>query len=452
MVLRLVFAAVLVMAGGCGRPVTLFDGAPPTNLLVITLDTLRADHLGTYGYGRPVSPRLDEFAGTAFVFDDATCSVPTTLPSHVSIFTGLRPIRHGIRLNGVEPTTDLTTIFDLLAEQRGLATAAVVSAGVLAEPYLTGLGFEEIQFPARERQYQVPAQVTTAVAIDWLDEHGDEPFALWVHYYDTHEPYSPSEAVRERFDRGYTGPLPNRMRAEDLVILNKPEGWARLDSADLAHVEDLYDAEIAYLDEHLGRLLASLAERNASAETLIVIVGDHGQSLGDSAFFGHGRLLEPVIKVPLMIRMPSQTASRRVTAAVETIDLMPTLVELFGLDAPADLPGVSLVPVMAGRGAPARRLRMIERRHYPDNPRIVGAAVHGGDWKAVFYREEDGTESWFVGEAATGLDGVNLYVEGSERARSLAAAAAHIEAGSGEGTVELDDEQRRMLEALGYLD
>ncbi len=136
------------------------EKAPPRNLLLITLDTLRADHLGAYGYSRPTSPALDAFAAQATLFEDATCSMPTTLPSHVTIFTGLRPSQHGVRRNGQAPERDLRTVFDLLAE-RGVATGAVIGSKVLGEKYLGGLGFGEVVFPGSERQYQARAQHVT---------------------------------------------------------------------------------------------------------------------------------------------------------------------------------------------------------------------------------------------------------------------------------------------------
>ncbi len=443
----------LFLAPGCASDRSGFTS--PRNLLLVTLDTLRADHLGAYGYPRATSPRLDAFAARAHLFEDVTCSVPTTLPSHVSIFTGLRPGDHGVRRNGVEPERDLTTIFDLLADQRGATTAAVVAAGVLAEPYLTGLGLGEVSLPARRDEFQIPGSRVTGSALAWLDRHlaaeAPAPFALWVHYYDTHEPYTPPASVFERFDHGYGGPLPRLLTTEDLVALNRGERFGPLEAADLRHVEDLYDAEIAALDAHLGRLLDAIAVRGLEDDTVVAIVADHGQSLGESGYFGHGkRLFEPIVKIPMLIRLPGQTEGRRITAPVESIDLMPTLAELFSLDAPAQLAGVSLAPALAGEQLPGRRLRAIERRRFPEDPANVGAALHGGDWKAVFYRDEDGSEWHTFGDRERGLDAAEQLDGADPRWQQLTALVARVRGGF-DTDRDLEPEEVEMLRTLGYL-
>ncbi len=426
------------------------ETAPPRNLLLITLDTLRADHLGAYGYDRPTSPELDSFAARATVFEDATCSIPTTLPSHVTIFTGLRPSQHGVRRNGQAPERDLLTVFDLLAE-RGVATGAVIGSQVVGPKYLEGLGFGDVLFPGSQRQYQARAERVTNHAATWIERRGSEPFALWVHYYDSHEPYAPPAPFARRFDRGYDGDLPNALDVKTLVGFNDDAG-ASLSAADLAHVTDLYDAEIAYLDAHLGRLFQRLEALALMDETAVVIVGDHGQAIGENGFFGHGlRLLEPVVKVPLIVRLPGRTAVARVTAPVETIDLLPTLLEVFGLDSPGELPGISWLPALDGRPLPRRQFRLVERRAYPEQPEVVGVALHGGDWKAVYYHDEDGAESHLLGRGPGALDGPNLYDARSDEAGWLDAARRALLAAESP-SAELDEDELRMLRALGYVE
>lgn len=450
-------AAAAAVGAACGRPGTERRAVPPTHLLLVTLDTLRADRLGAYGYPRPTSPHLDRFAASAFVFEDATCSMPTTLPSHLSIVTGLRPAQHGVFRNGVVPSRNLESIFDLLAAQRGAATAAVVAAGVLDERYLSGLGLAEVRFPARRRQFQVPARVVTTTALEWLERHLERPpserspFALWVHYYDPHEPYTPPARFRERFARDDDPSLPNAMSTEALVALNRSpepptEGVRR-------RVSDLYDAEVALLDHHLGRLFAGLERLGVADDTVVAVVGDHGQALGEEGFYGHGlRLLEPVVKVPMLLRLPGQGGGGRIRGTVETIDLMPTLEELFDLRGSAELPGRSLMPALRAEGDAGRRTRLIERRSYAEDPAALGVALHAGDWKAIYYRDLDGTERRFLGEAASGLDGVDRYRDSDPRARLLAAAVEAARREADREPAVLDDEQRRMLRALGYLD
>ena len=381
-----------VLAGalaGCRSP-------EPVRLLVITLDTLRPDHLGAYGYSRPTSPALDAFAAGATVFLDVTCSMPTTLPSHLTLFTGLTPAQHGVTRNGQVPPRDLTSIFELLAP-RGTASAGIVAARVLEAPFLEGLGLGEVLLGdgSRPLEPQLPGEVITRQARTWLDRHGGGPFALWLHYYDVHEPYEPPAAYARRFAGDYSGPLGDALDGEFLVALNRPEVAAGLSAADRRHVVDLYDAELAYLDDQLGELFADLRRRGLFDSTLIVVVGDHGQAHGEAGFWGHGeRLLEPVVRVPLLIKLPHQRQGRRVAAAVETLDLLPTLAELLGLTPPPGLTGRSLAAAWRDEALPAAPLRVVERRSYEDQPERQGIALLAARWKLTVYREP--------GEAATG--------------------------------------------------
>jgi arylsulfatase A-like enzyme len=442
--LLLIAAAPWVL--GCADPTP----DPARNLLLVTLDTLRADHLGLYGYERPTSPALDAFAEGATVFEDVTCSMPTTLPSHLTILTGLRPFEHGVRRNGTPPTRDLVTIFDLLGE-RGAKTAAIVAARVLEAKYLVDTGIERVILGGRKDRFQYPARSVTDRAVRWLEEHHAEPFALWVHYFDAHEPYSPPPAWFLSFDRGYDGPLPDRLSVDRLLSFNDPVEGAKLSAEDREHIVDLYDAEVAYLDRQLGRLLRRLTDLGRLEDTLVLIVGDHGQALGENDFFGHGaRFLEPVVRVPLLLRRPGQSEGARVSQPIETVDLMPTVAELMAFDPPVGLSGRSLVPLLTGGEVPVRRYRLIERRVREDLPQHRGVALHGGDWKAIYYRDRDGTERYLLGRAESGLDREEPLAPHSEEAALLDRARALVDAPPAEGEAP-GAEDREMLEALGYL-
>lgn len=438
----LLLAAVLGLSCASEPP-------PPRNLLLVTLDTLRADHLGAYGYDRPTSPHLDAFAERAALFEDALCNVPTTLPSHVSFFTGLPPARHGARRNGVVPDEALTTLFDLL-ERRGLRTAAVVASGVLGPRFVAPLGPDEVRLPRREHAYQASAAQVSAEALRWLDAHQAEPFALWLHYYDAHEPYEPPRRYRQRFARPYDGPLPETLDLDTLVAFNDdPERV--LTAADRRHVIDLYDAEIAYLDEHLGRLLEEVETRGLTGSTAIVLVGDHGQALGEQGFWGHGlRLLEPVVRIPLLVRLPGETGGRRLTVPVDGLDLLPTVVDLFDLVPPDDLPGRSLLPSLRGRPVAPKPLRMVERRRFDQAPDAVAVALYGDGWKLLWDRDADGSLRTSFSRDPAAFDSDSGARPDAEQRRLLEEALELVRTGvSTDG--ELDPETRRLLEDLGYL-
>lgn len=462
--MNLMMQRLLLLCAGLGF--ALAACGPPTpqvpkNLLLITLDTLRADHLGAYGYQRPTSPNLDALASQASVFLDVTCSMPTTLPSHVTILTGLPPAQHGATRNGLPPNGDLVSIFDLLAA-RGFATGALVAAGVLQAEFMPGMGIAEHLFEtAKAKTHQVPATAINSAAERWLAAQEGRPFALWLHYYDTHEPYTPGADFAARFTAGYAGPLDNQLRTSWLVSLNQPTVAAELTARDRQHVVDLYDAEIAELDSALGYLFALLRQRHLWEDTLIVIVGDHGQAHGEDDFFGHGeKLLEPVIKVPLMIRRPGQREGRRIETPVETLDLMPTLAALFALPVPAGLPGRSLVPALEGDAMMPRPYRLIARRSYVEQPQRRGLSVHGRHWKLTAYHETDG-EHVHLGRASGtgGLDGESFFVPGSTEAARLQRTLEQLEAtmaveetANDPTRVELSEETRKMLHALGYIE
>lgn len=439
---------------GCRSSSTQPSNPEQWPLLLITLDTLRADRLGAYGYSRPTSPVLDNFAETATLFQDVTCSMPTTLPSHLTILTGLSPAQHGVTRNGMVPSKDPVSIFDLLGEQ-GIPSAAVVSAQVLAEEYLQGLGLDEVFFGDGWSlgASQVSGEAVSRRAETWISERGEHPFALWLHYFDPHEPYDPEPAFAQRFVTGYDGPLGNSLETEWLVSLNNEEVASRLTVRDQEHVSDLYDAEIAFLDAQLGRLFEFLKERGIWQRLLVVIVADHGQAHGEQEFWGHGeRLLEPVIKVPLLIKLPYQDRGLRVSDPVQTLDIVPTPAALLGVEAPAGCSGRSLLPALRGDELETSPLRLVERRSYSSNPRRLGIALLGRDWKLTYYREDEGSEHHLGRPSGKGgLDGQNFYAPDAPGLQLLEEVLAERSSQGEEQTSPLSPERLEMLRSLGYI-
>ena len=428
---------------------------PPIRLLLITLDTLRADRLGAYGYTSGETPALDLLAQTATVFTDVTCSIATTLPSHLTIFTGLTPAQHGVTENGRVPAVDLTSIFDLLGG-RGARTAGVISSQILKAKFVAGLGLDELSFGdgSAPEEFQVPGDQVTDRALGWFADHADEPFALWLHYYDPHEPYAPPPAFVERFAGDYQGPLAGPVD-EWLPELNDPAFAAELSARDRRHVSDLYDGEVAFLDAQLDRLFRFLRASDLWRKTLILVVADHGQALGENQFWGHGeRLLESVVRVPLLIKLPGQTSAHTVDAAVETLDLVPTLADFYGLETPAELTGRSLLDAVRGGAEPAdKELRVIERRTYSRTaPARRGIALHGDDWKLTVYRDDDRTRYHLgQGDGVGGLDGEDFFTPEAPQLRLLREIVAAQADRSADQTPFAED-TLKMLRALGYVD
>ncbi|MEE8523905.1 MAG: sulfatase-like hydrolase/transferase [Thermoanaerobaculia bacterium] len=330
------------------------------NVLLITLDTTRADHLGCYGHDAIETPAIDRLAAEGTLYERCYTPVPITLPSHLSILTGTYPVYHGVHENaGFYVAEELTTLAEIL-ERRGYATAAFVGAYPLDSQ--TGLdhGFdlyddnypsslEEGKHPGLRGFFdERPAAEVARPAMAWIDQRNGEPFFLWTHFFDPHQPQIPPPPYRERY------------------------------------ADALYDGEIASVDEAVGRILARLEERGLLDRTLIVLTADHGESLGDHGELTHALLLySSTVRVPLIVRDPRQPSPRRVTVPVTTVDILPTILDRLGLEIPAAVQG-RLLPADDG-GAPRRQRAIFTETLY-------GALLHGwsplerltlGDWMLV---------------------------------------------------------------------
>ncbi|QDU65574.1 sulfatase [Engelhardtia mirabilis] len=309
------------------------DEPPVPNLLLISVDTLRADALEPYGYGRPTSPNLARLAETSVVFEQAHATSSWTLPTLATVMTGELPSTTHTHTFA----SSLPLGFDTLAERlraAGFDTAAVASHTFLGVKYGLHQGFTHfdddlVNFIADSHNAITSDQVTAKarafieakVAADRFD---DGPWFLWAHYFDPHDSYLAHEGFSEPF-----GTETDR---------------------------DLYDGEIAFTDHHIGALLSCLDELGLANETVVVFVADHGEEWRDHGSHGHGQTLyEEVVRVPLTLRVPGY-APRRVTEPISTLDLFPTLLELCGVAIPKDLPGRSLVPILAGGAGPDRAL------------------------------------------------------------------------------------------------
>jgi arylsulfatase A-like enzyme len=292
------------------------------NVLLITLDTTRADYLGCYGYRDLVTPNLDQLAAESVVFDQAIAQAAVTPVSHASILTGLNPYHHGLRvLHGLVANRlaeQHVTLADLW-KLRGGHTAAFVSAFPVTERFGLSQGFEhfDASFLSKHQGSAVSqdgtvntglsqrrADETTLAAVSWLDyhRHTSTPIFMWVHYFDPHDPYLiPPKSVVERF---------------------RPESDNRDDV-----LRAIYASEVFFMDHHLGILLRAFRDHGLWDDTAVIVVADHGEGLGDHDWWSHGILYQEQIRVPLIIHLPGMTHGKRVQSLVRTIDLFPTILE-----------------------------------------------------------------------------------------------------------------------------
>jgi len=311
------------------------------NLLFITLDTTRADHIGCYGYGLVETPVIDSLAKNGILFKNAISQVCLTLPSHSSIFTGTYPFYHGVRDNGgfyLEP--EHTTLAEVL-KKRGWATSSFIGAFVLDSRWGLDQGFDyyydNFDFAKYKKigldTVQREGGEVIKAFFDWLKENNQQKFFSWIHLYDPHTPYEPPEPYKTKYSGRAGG---------------------------------LYDGEIAYVDFLIGEVLEKLKQKNLRENTIIVIVGDHGESLGEHHENTHGFFIyDAAVAVPLIIQIPSsQLKGKLIEFQVETVDIMPTILQILGLPVPAEVQGKSFISLLTGEEKSTERLAYSET-YYP---------------------------------------------------------------------------------------
>ncbi len=322
-----------------------FFSPPPTdpnrNILLISVDTLRADHMSLYGYERETSPQIDAFFSRGTVYDRAYCTATFTPPSVMTILTGLLPQEHGVRRFAQLIEPDVETIADLLGKA-GYQTAAVVSNGALIgegcglnERFETYDDYVDEKEPYRDH-YERSAERTSDAVIRWLHEERDETRShfLWVHYQDPHGPYMPPEPKVADFSHDSPVPIDLERASKYLWIPGVTDG--------LEYV-DRYDEEIAYMDREIERLLDEYKRLELADSALIIFTADHGESLLErDFFFAHGmHVYEEVARVPLAIIGPG-FHSARISNPVSLVDIAPTILEYAGVPIPEKLSGSAL--------------------------------------------------------------------------------------------------------------
>ncbi len=423
-------AACLVLSG-CSRKPESGEKAPAgsarpnVNVVLITIDTLRADYLGCYGRKSIATPNIDALASKGVRFEQAVAQIPLTAPSHASILTGTYPQVHKVRdmggfvLDGKVPT--LATILG----QAGFETAAFVGSAVLNHYYGLNRGFatynDEMKADPGVKKLpgvvaEVRGEVVTQRVLDWLDKSASKRFFLWVHYYDPHFPYDPPEPYRTRYP------------------------------------EDPYGGEVAYTDEQVGRLLKALEDHNLREWTLAVLLADHGESLGDHGEYTHGVFLyDSTVHIPLIFVGPGVPAGRTVPQQVRSIDVLPTVTDYLGLSPGDKVQGASLLPSVTGGKPPAANYCYMETL-YPKT-QMGWSELRGmrtDEWKYVvapkpeLYRlsEDKGESRNVVQTFPADAERLKKKVwEISESPQSLTRIQPQL----------VDEERRRELNALGYV-
>jgi arylsulfatase A-like enzyme len=354
------------------------DGsAAPMNVLLMASDTLRADHLGAFGYGRPTAPNLQRLADRGIRFTRTRSQAPWTLPSFSSILTSLYPSEHGAGRGGHDEWTPLapgvTTLADALA-QVGYETAGITANHLVAPDYGLDQGFESYAIPGNEEWRRLgleSVELDAPLVVDFLEKHTTTPFFLFWHMMDPHLPYTTPAEVRARFtDPDYKGRFAGAEPVVPFEVLDPRPGrrWFTqegppkpppLTEADRKFVSDYYDAEIGEIDDAIGQVLAALERTGLARRTIVAMVADHGEGLGDHGHYHHGyTLFEDQVHIPFILFVPGGAKGVSFDAPTASIDIAPTLLGALGVPIPATFHGRdlhTLQPVTAAAGSDAAR-------------------------------------------------------------------------------------------------
>ncbi len=322
------------------------------NVILLTLDTLRADSLGCYGHSTIQTPNLDRIAREGILFENAVCQIPATLTSHTAILTGRNPKSTGVRFR----TAHVSPLEETLAERfqsHGYTTAAFISSFVLAPEFGLNQGFEKYELGsmiqkgkkiADERR----AEETIRQTISFLKNKPRQPFLIWIHLYDPHTPYDPPEPFAIPHETDSTGVFPGSVEAITRLHANQGKNMT---PDDLQKLRNLYSGEVDYMDAQIGHLLKTLDEMKLMDRTIIAALADHGENLGENGRFFHGDdLYQPSVHIPFLLRYPRQIAGgQRVSSLVQSIDLFPTLLDLAEIPPISGIEGRSLVSILDGK-------------------------------------------------------------------------------------------------------
>lgn len=400
------------------------------NVVLVTLDTTRADHLGCYGDAEARTPVLDALARRGVLFAQAATVAPLTQPAHSSIMTGLYPTFHGVRLNGSTALgASQTTLAETLGAQ-GYETGAFVGAFVLDGRWGLNQGFSvyDDRFDMKKFKHldlagvQRPANEVVDAALGWLEGHKGRPFFAWVHLYDAHSPYEPPEPFRSEF--ASRGPAA------------------------------LYDGEIAFADSQVGRLLGFIHDAGLDERTIVVVVGDHGEALGHHGEGTHGYFVyDDVLHVPFIVSTPFRDLRGvRVDAQVSLVDVFPTVLSLAGVEAGASVHGRSLLPLMFHPTAKDAAYAYSESM--PPQLQFGWSALHS--LRSPRYKLIQAPRPELYDLAADPREETNVFEQHRGIARSMGDELDRLIAETSRGAPEpeaanLDKETVERLAALGYV-
>ncbi len=438
---------------------------PQRNVVLISLDSLRADHVGAYGYRRDTTPSFDRFAREAVLFRHAISTTSWTLPTHLTMFTGLSQLSHGVVVDTRVLSPSVRTLGETFHDA-GYTTAGFVSGPYLAGHYGYARGMDTyIDLSAAwgkgaEARAAILSPTINEKALEWLDGEHKQPFFLFLHYFDIHYDYVPPPPYDRMFDPDYTGTMDGRF------FIERDEVNPKMPARDLQHILALYDGEIRFTDDHVGRVLDRLRAKGLLDNTVVMIVADHGDEFFEHGNKGHHRTVyDEVLHVPFALRLPGGAhAGETVDTQVSLLDVFPTLLDAAGLPPSPTVEGESLAAWL--RGAVSTRAAIYSdfydklgfnlqvARRTPGDKTIqhFNRITHPKHGSLEYYdlagdaAERDNRADQHPREVAASLEAMTGWLESQWRFHRLSEASA----GAG-ASIEIDAETRKRLESLGYV-
>jgi arylsulfatase A-like enzyme len=430
-------AIALVLTGsvlcGCGD-----DASARPNVILISIDTLRADHLGCYGDARGTSPNIDRLASAGVLFENGFSPTAWTLPGHASMFTGLTPRRHGATRVKTAIREDVPLLAEILA-QGGYATAAVVNAPFMQAKFGFDRGFDAFTYvPKLEVAHHQQAVLNT------LRRGGERPFFYFFHYMSVHDPYAPEEPFN-RFVGSYE--LPIGVTGEGLLRLWRAldAGERSLNADEIRFLNDLYTGGVLSVDSRIGEILEELERLQLDGETIVIFTSDHGEEFMEHGSIVHTKTLyDEVLRVPLILRGPGIPRGARVRSMAALIDIVPTVLGLLDIAPPPGLDGVDLAAYWKDDTNPERLLEI--QTNWIDGARGK-RGIRTPTRKLIVSLETGAKEYYDLERDPAETDNLYPHPGATELGQEL---EARLEATAG-GEVVLDPEDIEALKALGYL-
>jgi len=347
------------------------------NVILISIDTLRADHLGCYGYGKATSPSIDSFSRESVVFNTAIAPAPSTLPSHASIFTSLAPQHHGAsHTNAVPLAGGFVTLTEALRDS-GYRTAALTGGAQLAPEYGLNQGFDSYEVAENDTLEQLVAR-----AFPFMESRDRKPFFLFLHTYQVHHPYRPAPDDLARIEPDPHTKLPSNIEVKLLEQINA--GVLAIDDGDKAHIVSAYDAQILAMDRGVRLLVGTLKRLGLYENTVIVFTSDHGEEFDEHGFMGwHSHTLyDELLRVPLIVRLPKGAhGGTRIDGMARSVDIAPMILAAAGVPLPEQFEKFSLAGAIARRRVPASAALLWMET--PPGSTVRHSGLRTGEWKLV---------------------------------------------------------------------